>query len=67
MRIYNPVLEWLGTHVFSIYMLQRIPMIVLDHLGCIESHKYISLIVVFAVTLPMAVLFDKATGRILTR
>ena len=29
----NPLLKWLGNHVFSFYILQRIPMIVGDKLG----------------------------------
>ena len=33
LQIGNPVLHWLGTHVFLCYMLQRLPMIVLDHFG----------------------------------
>ena len=65
-RIYNPLLEWFGKHIFSIYILQRLPMLVLAHFGCIESHKYISLVVTFAVTLPMALLFERLTDRIIT-
>jgi hypothetical protein len=57
--ICNPLLEWFGKHIFSIYILQRIPMTLLAHFGCVESHKYISLIVVFAVTMVMALLFEK--------
>ena len=64
-RIYNPVLEWLGKHVFSIYILQRIPMILLNYFGCIGQHKYISLAAVIALTLPLALVFDKATDRLL--
>lgn len=63
-RVYNRALEWLGSHVFSIYMLQRIPMIILSHYGFTETHKYISLIAVFAVTLPLAMLFDKAVKKL---
>lgn len=32
-QVGNPVLLWLGTHVFLCYMLQRLPMILLDHFG----------------------------------
>lgn len=40
----NEVLKFLGKHIFSIYILQRIPMIFLDHYGVSERHKYIFLI-----------------------
>ena len=63
----NPVLEWLGQHVFSIYILQRIPMVILNRLGCVDSHKYISLIIVIAATVPMAIIFDSLTGRLFRR
>ena len=63
--ICNPLLEWFGKHIFSIYILQRIPMTLLAHFGCVESHKYISLIVVFAVTMVMALLFEKVTDFII--
>ena len=36
-RIGNPVLHWLGTHVFQCYMLQRLPMILLHHFGVSQS------------------------------
>ena len=64
-RVYNKLLEWLGTHIFSIYILQRIPMIILDHFGCIEAHKYISLIAVFTLTIPLALVFEKLTDLII--
>ena len=63
-RIYNPVLEWFGTHIFSVYILQRLPMMLLAKLGCIGDHKYISLAAVLAITIPLALIFEKATDRI---
>ncbi|MBE6027355.1 MAG: acyltransferase [Clostridiales bacterium] len=63
--IYNPLLEWFGKHIFSIYILQRIPMTLLARFGCIDNHKYISLIVVFATTMLIALLFEKFTDRVI--
>lgn len=63
--IYNEILEWLGRHIFGIYILQRLPMTVLDQLGYIENHKYLSLIVVMAVTFVIAELFQKYTGKLI--
>lgn len=66
-QIHNGLLEWFGKHVFSIYILQRLSMIVLDHFGCIESHKYISLVVVFLITAPIALIFENATAGIINK
>ena len=33
MYIGNPVLQWLGKNVFPLYILQRLPMLVLAHFG----------------------------------
>lgn len=63
--IYNPLLEWFGRHIFSIYMLQRLPMLVLAHFGYVESHRYISLIITLAVSMPMALLFESFTDVII--
>lgn len=63
--ICNPFLEWFGKHVFSIYILQRLPMTLLGHFGYIGSHKYISLIAVFVSTMFIAVLFEKVTDRLI--
>ena len=64
-RIYNPLLEWFGKHIFSIYILQRIPMTILLYFGCIKSHKYISLVIVIVTTMAMALLFEAVTDRII--
>lgn len=63
--IYNEVLEWFGRHVFSVYMLQRLPMIAFSKLGYIEDHKYMCLIAVFAVMIPLAIAFEKVTGKMI--
>lgn len=60
----NEVLKFLGKHIFSIYIIQRIPMILLDHYGVSERHKYIFLIASFAITVAMALIFDFVTGKI---
>lgn len=60
--IFNPILTWFGTHVFSVYILQRLPMMILSHFGVSISHKYIFVIVVFTCTIPLALIFDGMTG-----
>ncbi len=53
------ILDWFGEHVFSIYILQRIPMIVLQYVGVAESHKYMFLIMSLLITMILAILFEK--------
>ncbi len=60
----NRILDWLGNHAFSIYMLQRIPMIVLFKTGFLQTHPYISFVITVMVTIITAELFDRLTGFI---
>lgn len=60
-KITNPALEWFGNHVFSIYMLQRLPMILLSHLGIAEQNKYAFLIASLVITVLLAEAFDRCT------
>jgi len=63
----NGVLRFLGSHVFSIYILQRIPMRLLNWFGFLDAHKYMALILVFALTIPLALAFEKCTDLIIDR
>lgn len=54
----NKILSWLGNHVFSVYLLQRIPMIIFENIKAISSNRYIYFFVCLAITLIMAELFD---------
>lgn len=56
--IHNPILHWIGVHTFEIYMLQRIPMIILKHFH-VNEHPYIFTISVFVTIFPIAFLFRK--------
>lgn len=60
----NPVLSWFGNHVFSVYILQRIPMMVLSAKGLAASNKYVFLIMSLISTCFLAMIFDYATGKI---
>ena len=63
-KLGNNFLKWCGEHIFSIYILQRIPMIILTELGVAQRHKYIFLIVSYFITFAMAEIFDVATGKL---
>ena len=58
------LLEWLGSHVFGIYILQRIPMNLLSRYGYMENHKYACLVLSLAATLLLAVVFREVTDRL---
>lgn len=61
-NICNKALMWLGNHVFSIYILQRIPMIILTknhiHIGSVSF----TFVACFAATAVLAEVFDLITG-----
>ena len=63
-KITNPVLEWFGNHVFSVYILQRIPMILLSRYGVADRHKYEFMIASIIVTVFLAEIFDRCTGAL---
>lgn len=63
-RIGNPVLNWFGSHIFGVYILQRIPMMILSKFGAFSGHKYVFLTAVFLCLVPMVMLFDRLTGGI---
>ena len=62
--IKSTALEWVGKRVFSIYILQRIPMIVLTETGFTQNSPYAFLVLVFLITLGIAVIFDYVTAKI---
>lgn len=62
-KIGNPILSALGKHVFSIYILQRIPMLLIRHFGITES-SFNFVLLSFSATLFIALIFDKAIAFI---
>lgn len=65
--IQSNILSWFGEHVFSIYILQRIPMIVLNHFGFAENHKYMFLIMSLLYTMVLAVIFEYIVERLVSK
>ena len=63
----SPVLQWFGNHVFGVYMLQRIPMILLSRIGWTQSHKYGSLAVAILATVCLTLAFEAAERLILQK
>lgn len=56
-KVSNPILSFCGKHLFSIFMLQRLPMIVLSHFG-IEKSPILFLVLTIVITIAISVPFD---------
>ncbi len=61
--INNGVLRWFGKRVFGIYILQRIPMIILRHFGMNDSPLLFAA-VSFAVTIVLAEIFERCMDKL---
>lgn len=57
-NICNNVLIWLGQHLFEIYILQRLPMIILDYYG-MTSNVLIYFILCLSITLILVIPFKQ--------
>ncbi len=62
-KIGNSVLSWFSKHIFSFFILQRIPMLLMKHFG-FAKNGYIFIIVCFFFTILLAVLFDMLTDKL---
>ncbi len=63
-QIGNGILDFFGSHVFSIYILQRLPMKLLDRLGLADSNKYVFVVLCLFITVALAVIFDLAMDKL---
>lgn len=54
----NAVLSYCGRHLFSLYILQRLPMVVLQPTDFAKAHKYGYLLVCLAATFVISAAFD---------
>lgn len=61
-QITNRFLTYCGEHLFSLFILQRIPMIALNGTA-IEQYPYVYLLVCLALTFPMSAVFDSLTQK----
>ncbi len=62
--INNGILQFFGNHIFSIYILQRLPMDFINAHYKVEKVPYIFLITSFIITLIIAMIFDYAMDRL---
>lgn len=57
-KLGNRILDFFGSHIFSFFILQRIPMIILSEIGY-NKQKYSFIVVSFICTVVITILFDK--------
>ncbi len=60
----NKVLDWFGKYLFEIYILQRIPMIILDRIGFLDAYMCISFITCLCTTIVLAMVFKKCISKL---
>lgn len=61
-NICNKALIWLGNHVFSIYILQRMPMLIFKKTNVKFNNINLYFILCFGITIILAQLFDMTMG-----
>lgn len=57
-KIESNIFEWMGKHVFSIYILQRIPMTVISRLGFANGSRYTFVVLCLIITIAIAAVYD---------
>lgn len=63
-KVKSRILHWCGTHLFSLYILQRIPMLVFCHLGLAEKSIPLFGICCIVCTALLAIPFEYVTERL---
>jgi len=66
MRIsfHNKILMWCGKNLFGLYIMQRIPMIILRAIGVADFNVYLYFVLCAVITVPVAWAFEKYTGKL---
>lgn len=63
-RVCNKPLEWCGKYTFELYILQRIPMIILKTVGVAQFNIYVYFVLSVIITVILAVAYRYAIGKI---
>lgn len=59
----NKILNWCGKHLFEIYILQRIPMIILKEVGVAQFNIFVYFVLSLMVTVALAPVFKYLTDK----
>ncbi len=62
-NVSHSVLDWFGEHIFSFFILQRIPMILLRDFGYAKN-SYVFVVLSFFATVLLSMLFDTAMKKL---
>lgn len=62
-NIKSSILDWFGEHIFSFFILQRIPMLIVREFG-LARNSYIFIILSFFGTVVMCMFYDEAMARL---
>lgn len=57
----SKILKWCGDNLFWLYILQRIPMLILSKTGYAKAHAYRYALICFVITIILTVIYDKGT------
>ncbi len=63
LQVRSTVLDWFGSHIFSFFMLQRIPMLLLRYFN-LNNEPYLFIGLSFFATVFLATVFDEATAKL---
>lgn len=65
-KLQSNILAWSGSHLFPLYIYQRLPMVVLSTIyggAFMEQHRYLYIICCFAITLLIASIYKGYTNK----
>ena len=60
----NKVLLWFGDHLFEVYILQRLPMIMLKRIGLLDFNVYVYFVFCLAITVLISIAFRFITSKL---
>lgn len=61
-KLQSPILKWCGDHLFWLYILQRIPMMVLKRTGYAEGNAYRYALACLIITILLTLIYNKLTA-----
>lgn len=63
LNIKSSILDWFGNHIFSFFMLQRIPMMLMYDLGLVKN-SYLFIALSFFATVVLSTIFDECMEKL---
>lgn len=63
LNIKSSILDWFGNHIFSFFMLQRVPMMLMYDLELVKN-SYLFIALSFFATVVLSTIFDECMGKL---